>query len=75
IYVLLEGIIDFNKELARLNKISGKLETDIKNLNRRLEDPEFIERAPAEEVEKMKYYKKENELKISRIRNYIEALK
>jgi valyl-tRNA synthetase len=74
-YVMLEGIIDVQKELARLGKIREKLEGDIGHLGGRLGDAMFIERAPAEEIEKLKRFKKDNEIKLVRIKSYIDSLK
>ncbi|MBI3951831.1 MAG: valine--tRNA ligase [Acidobacteria bacterium] len=45
----LEGLIDFDKESARLTKNLAKIEKEVEQLNRRLTSPDFLERA-AEDV-------------------------
>ncbi len=51
-YVPLEGLIDFKKELQRLEKQLSKLEKEINKTQAKLSNPSFLERAPREIVEK-----------------------
>ena len=51
IFLPLEGLIDFDKEKERLLKELTSLEADMKHLNERLVNPDFIARAPAEKVQ------------------------
>jgi len=54
IFVPLEGIIDVEKELARLNKELQKAEADLNQALNKLNNEKFISRAPAEVIEKEK---------------------
>jgi len=54
IYVPLKGILNINAELDRLNKDIAKVEESILFLNKKLLNEEFLQRAPAEIVEKEK---------------------
>ena len=46
------GLIDTEAELARLTKETEKLEKDLKRLQGKLGNSSFIDKAPAEVVEK-----------------------
>ncbi len=50
--VPLEGLVDFAEEERRLEKEIGKAEGDRSGLERKLSNPSFLERAPAEIVAK-----------------------
>jgi valyl-tRNA synthetase len=52
VYVSLEGIIDFSKEQQRLEKEIGKLAADLKSVTKKLSNEDFLNKAPAEVVEK-----------------------
>jgi len=54
IYVPLKGILNIDAELYRLNKDAAKIEDSILFLNRKLLNEDFLQRAPAEIVEKEK---------------------
>ena len=47
----LEGVIDVNEEIARLEKSLGKLGKEIGGLDGRLKNPKFVESAPEDVVE------------------------
>ena len=49
--VPLEGVVDFEAELARLDKNLGKLEKTMKGVAGKLKNPGFVNNAPAEVVE------------------------
>ncbi|OGS22942.1 MAG: valine--tRNA ligase [Elusimicrobia bacterium RIFOXYA2_FULL_39_19] len=74
IFILLEGIIDFEKEKARLDKNCQKVIKDIEGLNNKLSDSRFLQHAPEKEVERLKAFKKENEDKLASIKKYIDVL-
>jgi len=59
LYVPLEGLIDIDKEKVRLQKEIARLEEQVKALNIKLTNPNFLEKAPPEVVEKERG-KKEN---------------
>lgn len=54
IYVSLEGIIDFSKESDRLNKEIEKLEKEIAAVTQKLENENFISKAPEKVVNGVK---------------------
>jgi valyl-tRNA synthetase len=51
VIVLLDGAVDFQAELARLEKEIGKVDKDLVALNGKLSNENFVKRAPAELVE------------------------
>jgi valyl-tRNA synthetase len=52
LFVPLEGVIDLDVERARLRKERDRLEGIIKGIDAKLENPSFVQRAPADVVEK-----------------------
>jgi valyl-tRNA synthetase len=54
IFVSLEGIIDFGQEAARLSKEIGKIDAELATLNKKLGNEDFLNKAPAAVVEKVK---------------------
>ncbi len=52
LFVPLEGVIDLDVERARLRKELDRLTGIIKGVNAKLENPSFVQRAPADVVEK-----------------------
>jgi valyl-tRNA synthetase len=77
LFVSLEGIIDFNQEVARLQKEIGKIDTELATLNKKLGNEDFLSKAPAAVVAKVKnqqaaFSEKREALKIHLSR--IEAL-
>ncbi len=52
LFVPLEGLIDFDAERARLDKELAKMEKEIEGVERKLGTASFVERAPADIVEK-----------------------
>ena len=51
-YVVLSGLVDFDKERARLEKEIGKLEKDFTKFDKKLSNPGFLSKAAPEVVEK-----------------------
>jgi len=54
ILVPMAGLIDKDAELARLQKESDKLEKEVGRLNGKLNNPKFVDKAPADVVQKEK---------------------
>ena len=52
IVVPLKGLVDVEEEEKRLTKEIGKIDKDIEFLGKKLENPSFVERAPADVVAK-----------------------
>ncbi|HJV34074.1 valine--tRNA ligase [Geomonas sp.] len=52
IIVPLKGLVNVEEEEKRLNKEIAKIDKDIEFLSKKLENPSFVERAPADVVEK-----------------------
>ncbi|BBO80534.1 valine--tRNA ligase [Desulfosarcina ovata subsp. sediminis] len=50
VFVMLEGIIDFVQEQARLEKEIGKLSKELSGMNRKLGNEDFLKKAPPEVV-------------------------
>jgi len=54
VYVLLEGVIDFAAELARIEKELAKVEKELDGVTRKLSNSGFLEKAPASVVDAVK---------------------
>ncbi|NLG32037.1 MAG: valine--tRNA ligase, partial [Syntrophomonadaceae bacterium] len=75
IYVPLEGIIDVEKEIQRLEKELRSAENDLKQSSGKLTNPNFIAKAPPEVVEKEKVKAKEAETRKEGILRRLTILK
>lgn len=75
IAVPLEGLIDFEKEIARLENQVAKLEKENEQLNKQLSNTNFVERAPAEKVQEIRDRVAEIEAQAQTLRQNLEALK
>jgi valyl-tRNA synthetase len=53
-YISLEGIIDFSKEKERLEKELAKLQDEIAASVKKLRNDDFLSKAPADIVEKVR---------------------
>jgi valyl-tRNA synthetase len=53
IYIPLSGLVDLEKEKERLTKELTNLKAELQKINQKLENKNFVDRAPAEEVEKV----------------------
>ncbi|MDP8263460.1 MAG: valine--tRNA ligase [Candidatus Ancaeobacter aquaticus] len=74
VYLSLEGNLDLDAEKDRLQKSIEKLGTQIEQINKKLLNRNFVERAPKEVVEKEENNKKELEEKIKKIETNISHL-
>lgn len=62
VYVPLKGLIDFEKEIARLEKQLSAVEKELEVVKRKMNNPNFLKKAPPEIIEKEKG--KEEELSV-----------
>ncbi|HEY0659636.1 MAG TPA: valine--tRNA ligase [Pyrinomonadaceae bacterium] len=75
IAVPLEGLIDFEKEIARLEGQLNKLEIEASRLSSQLSNANFVERAPTEKVGEIRERVVEIETHSKALRQNLEALK
>ena len=75
IAVPLEGLIDFEKEIARLENQVGKLEKENEQLQNQLSNANFIERAPTEKVQGIRDRVAEIETQVAALRQNLDALR
>ncbi len=68
IFVILAGHVDIDAEMARLNKNIGKLQGKFDQLDKKLNNPNFLDRAPAEVIA-------EQEAKRDEVRAHIDGLR
>ncbi len=54
VYVLLDGIIDFEKETQRLEKEMNKIAKELAGVSRKLQNEDFLNKAPEDVVKKVK---------------------
>jgi valyl-tRNA synthetase len=80
IYVRLEGIIDFAREAERLEKELGKAAKELSSLARKLQNQDFLSKAPADVVAKVRnqqqaFLEKQQKLQatLEKIRGYDSA--
>ncbi|HVE55628.1 MAG TPA: valine--tRNA ligase [Pyrinomonadaceae bacterium] len=71
----LEGLIDFEKEIARLENQVGKLEKEDEQLQKQLSNANFIERAPVEKVQGIRDRVAEIETQVTALRQNLDALR
>jgi valyl-tRNA synthetase len=74
IFVRLEGIIDFAKEAERLRKELGKLAKDLTAVANKLRNPDFLGKAPADIVAKVKAQQQELEEKQQKIQANLDRI-
>lgn len=54
LYLPLDDLIDFDKEMERLQKEKSKLEKEVERVNQKLNNPGFVSKAPASVLEEEK---------------------
>lgn len=74
ILVPMAGLIDKTAEVARLTKESAKLEQDIVKTEAKLANPAFVDKAPADVVEKERTRVTENKIALDKLRDQIEKI-
>lgn len=74
IYIPLEGLVDFEVEIKRLEKEITKLKEDNARRQKRLEDSNFLSRADPEVVEQEKEKVMENTIKQTRLEETLKNI-
>lgn len=75
IYVSLEGLIDIDKEIEKLNKEIEKLNKELERTNSKLSNENFVSKAPQSVIEKEKAIKDEIENKLKKLIENIQIFK
>jgi valyl-tRNA synthetase len=75
IAVPLEGLIDFEKERARLSGQIEKLDIELQRLNGQLSNENFVEKAPQEKVDELRERQEELVSQMETLNQNLEALK
>jgi valyl-tRNA synthetase len=78
LFVPVEGIIDLDSEISRMNREVSKIDVDLKFIEDKLNNKKFIERAPKEIVEKEKNKFKElsdNKSRMLEVLNRLSQIK
>ena len=70
----LAGLVDFDKELARMRKEREKLEQGLERVEQSLSQPGFAERAPREVIEKQMAIKDELREKLATVKENLERM-
>jgi valyl-tRNA synthetase len=70
----LEGLIDFQQEIQRLQREQEKLRAEATKLEAQLGNPNFVERAPAERVQEVRSRITEIAQRTSQLQQLIENL-
>lgn len=74
VFVPLKGVIDYDKEKARLTKKREELEVRFNQLSGKLKNKEFLSNAPADVVEKFKSSHQELKAQIDKIKTNLQSL-
>jgi len=74
-FVSLEGVIDFDKEISRLDKELDKNTKELLSVQKRLHNESFLEKAPQEVIEKVKNQYIELEGKNQKLKESLERIK
>jgi len=75
LYVPLKGVIDLEKELERLEKTVLKLERELNQVETKLANQHFVQKAPADVVEREQNRRSQLEGEISALRERLRLLK
>jgi len=74
LYIKAEGIVDIEKERQRLKKELEKAESEMESLKRRMVDPNFLSRAPADVVEATNNKFEEVNKKVERLNSLVNEI-
>lgn len=75
VHLMLKGIIEVDKEVAKLEKKSEQLQQLIGNLKKKMSIDDYANKVPVKVQTENSENLKESEIEIDRIRTAIEALK
>ncbi len=75
VYVSLKGVIDFEKEISRLQKELDKNTKELLACQKRLNNDSFLENAPADVVEKVRNQQKGLEEKQEKLEQHLSRIK
>ena len=73
-FVSLEGVIDFDKEVKRLEKELGKNTKELLIVQKRLNNDSFLEKAPEEVIQKVKSQHTELEEKNNKLKENLDRI-
>lgn len=74
IFIPLEGVIDINEYVSKLNNDLKKAEKEFEKVEKKLKNPKFIENAPDDVVKEVKGKAQDFEEKMKSIQNSLEGL-
>jgi valyl-tRNA synthetase len=74
IFIPMAGFINKDEEAARLNREIGKLQKDLLVVQNKLKNPAFVDKAPADVVEKEKARLQEMTATLNKLQAQLEAL-
>ncbi|MGI9950884.1 valine--tRNA ligase [Moorellaceae bacterium AZ2] len=75
IYLPLEGLVDFQKEIARLEKELAAVQKELEQVRRKLSKPDFVAKAPVEVVAKERAKEEELVDKEEALRGRLRSLR
>lgn len=74
VHVLMEGVIDFDKEEKRLEKDIEKITKELLSISKRLNNESFLEKAPEDVVQKVNEQQAELEAKNYKLQNNLKRI-
>jgi valyl-tRNA synthetase len=74
VYVLLEGVIDIDKEKARIGKEMAKIGKEIESAARKLNNHDFLKKAPEEVIERARENNRELQEKKDKLQATLDKL-
>lgn len=75
VYLLVEGVVDVALEAQRLAKKLLTLEQDLERSKKRLDNPDFLSRAPEEVVEEERRKYQETQRELDRLKRLLEGIR
>ncbi len=75
VHIPLEGLMDFEEEKKRVEKEIKKIEKDMVFLEKKLTNPNFVDKAPAEVIEKDQRRKQDLSEKHIKLKSHLETIK